>query len=398
MSSTQIGANEDLALENVLRQIETEPPESVGARERNNFDEIAYPYNERLVLFGAGPLGKGILAGLRRAGVEPLSFADNNQKLWGKEVSGLSVISPSEAVRVYGETACFVVTIYQGSRIRRQLSSLGCRRVAPFAPLLWKYADIFIPQCGLELPHRLVEQCGAIRKCHAALGDDFSKRELREQLLWRYWLDYSALSQGFDACDTYFPMDLLSPSAEDVFVDCGAFDGDTIRSFNYHWGGGFRHAFAFEPDPENRSALTSNIVTMGLGPRVTIMPYAVGNTNGPVSFTCTSSAASHVTTGESGVALECRRLDDIKWSFTPTYIKMDIESAEPEALAGAAELLRQHHPVMAVCTYHRSEHLWQIPNLIRSIAPEYNLFLRRYAEECWEGVCYAIPSHRLKRA
>jgi hypothetical protein len=128
------------------------------------------------------------------------------------------------------------------------------------------------------------------------------------------------------------------------------------------------------------------------------MPYAVGNTNGPVSFTCTSSAASHVTTGESGVALECRRLDDIKWSFTPTYIKMDIESAEPEALAGAAELLRQYHPVMAVCTYHRSEHLWQIPNLIRSIAPEYNLFLRRYAEECWEGVCYAIPSHRLKRA
>ena len=46
----------------------------------------------------------------------------------------------------------------------------------------------------------------------------------------------------------------------------------------------------------------------------------------------------------------------------------------------------------------RSEHLWQIPNLIQSIAPEYHLFLRRYAEECWEGVCYAIPSQRLKCA
>jgi hypothetical protein len=76
---------------------------------------------------------------------------------------------------------------------------------------------------------------------------------------------------------------------------------------------------------------------------------------------------------------------------------MDIESAEPEALDGARELLRRHRPVLAVCTYHRSEHLWQIPNLIRSMVPEYHLFLRRYAEDCWEGVCYAIPKHRLRQ-
>ena len=178
-------------------------------REREAFDNIAGPFGERLVLFGAGPLGKGVLAGLRRAGIEPLSFADNNQKLWGKEVSGLLVLSPDEAVRAYGETACFVVTIYQGSSVRRQLASLGCSRVAPFAPLLWKYADIFIPQSGLELPHRLVEQCEAIRECHAILADDKSRRELREQLVWRYWLDYSALSPALDARDTYFPMDSI---------------------------------------------------------------------------------------------------------------------------------------------------------------------------------------------
>jgi hypothetical protein len=76
---------------------------------------------------------------------------------------------------------------------------------------------------------------------------------------------------------------------------------------------------------------------------------------------------------------------------------MDIESSEPEALAGGAELLRRHQPVLAICTYHRSEHLWDIPNLIHSIAPEYHIFLRRYAEESWEGVCYAVPEHRLKR-
>jgi len=399
VTPTQALARNDLEqLEDILRRIEAEPPDAVRARERSAFDDLAHPLGEKLVLFGAGPLGKDVLAGLRKVGVEPLAFADNNRDRWHQQVMGLPVLSATEAVELYGKTACFVVTIYQGSSVRRQLESLGCQRVVACAPLLWKYADIFIPQCGLELPHRFREQCHNIRQCYARLGDELSKRDLREQLLWRYWLDFSALSPPLDASDTYFPRDLLSPVPDEVFVDCGSFDGDSIRSFNRHWGGEFRHAFAFEPDPANRGALATNMEAMGIGDRVTVMPYAVGNINGQVSFALNSSASSHVTTQDAGATVECRRLDDIEWPLVPTYIKMDIEGAEPEALAGGSELLRRHQPVLAVCTYHRSEHLWQIPNLIRSIAPEYNLFLRRYAEECWEGVCYAIPKHRLKRA
>jgi FkbM family methyltransferase len=399
VTPTQVPASKDSGqLENILRRIEAEPPDAAQARERRAFDDLASPLGHKLVLFGAGPLGRSVLGGLRKAGVEPLAFADNNRNLWGHQVMGLPVLSPTEAAKLHANTACFVVTIYQGSTVRRQLASLGCQRVVACAPLLWKYADIFIPQCGLELPHRFREQCASIRQCYAMLEDELSKRDVREQLLWRYWLDFSVLSRPLDASDTYFPKDLLSPVPDEVFVDCGSFDGDSIRSFNRHWGGEFCHAFAFEPDPANRGALASNVEAMGIGNRVTVMPYAVGNINGQVSFACSSSASSHITGADAGSTIDCRRLDDIEWPMTPTYIKMDIESAEPEALAGGSELLRRHQPVLAVCTYHRSEHLWQIPTLIRSISPEYHIFLRRYAEECWEGVCYAIPKRRLKRA
>jgi FkbM family methyltransferase len=396
---TETPATTDLdQLENILQRIDAEPPKDVGAREQGTFDDLASPLGERLILFGAGPLGKGVLAGLRKAGVKPLAFADNNRDLWNREVMGLPVLSPSQAAEIHGQTACFVVTIYQGSSARRQLEALGCRRVLPLAPLLWKHAAIFIPQCGLELPHKLRGEFDSIRQCYATLGDELSRRDLREQLIWRYWLDFQALSPPLDARDTYFPLDLLAPVSDEVFVDCGSFDGDSIRSFNQHWAGKFRHAFAFEPDPANRGALASNVDAMGIADRVTIMPYAVGKISGPVSFECNSSASSHVTDSDAGSVIECRRMDDIDWSTTPTYIKMDIEGAEPEAIAGAAELLSRHQPVLAVCTYHRSEHLWQIPNLIHSIAPDYQLFSRRYAEECWEGVCYAIPKKRLNRA
>jgi len=296
VTQTQLATSSDVdQLENILRRIEAEPPDAVRARERNAFDDLAGPLGEKLVLFGAGPLGKGILAGLRKAGVEPLAFADNNRDLWHHPVMGLPVLSAAEAAEQYGKTACFVVTIYQGSSVRRQLASLGCQRVAACAPLLWKYADTFIPQCGLELPHRFREQCASIRQCYAMLEDGLSRREVREQLHWRYWLDFSALSPPLDARGTYFPMDLLSPAPDEVFVDCGSFDGDSIQSFNRHWGSEFRHAFAFEPDPVNRGALSSNMEKIGIEDRVTVMPYAVGNMNGPRRRGLRSSAAAWMT-------------------------------------------------------------------------------------------------------
>jgi hypothetical protein len=75
---------------------------------------------------------------------------------------------------------------------------------------------------------------------------------------------------------------------------------------------------------------------------------------------------------------------------------MDIEGAEPDALLGARNIIKNDLPVLAVCLYHNQEHLWKIPLLIQSISSEYNFFLKRYSDECWELVCYAVPNHRLK--
>jgi hypothetical protein len=48
-----------------------------------------------------------------------------------------------------------------------------------------------------------------------------------------------------------------------------------------------------------------------------------------------------------------------------------------------------HSPTIAACLYHDHRHLWEIPLQIAAIQPRYELFLRRYADECWETICYA---------
>jgi len=82
---------------------------------------------------------------------------------------------------------------------------------------------------------------------------------------------------------------------------------------------------------------------------------------------------------------------------TPTFIKLDIEGYEIEALRGARGVIDRAAPVLAVCVYHLQDHLWRIPLLLREWRSDYALFLRPHNEEGWDLVCYAVPRARLSR-
>jgi FkbM family methyltransferase len=75
-----------------------------------------------------------------------------------------------------------------------------------------------------------------------------------------------------------------------------------------------------------------------------------------------------------------------------TYIKMDIEGAETEALKGMAQTIAKYKPKLAICIYHLPDDLWQIPEYIHSLNPDYKLYIRHHDVEYGaETVCYAIP-------
>ena len=59
------------------------------------------------------------------------------------------------------------------------------------------------------------------------------------------------------------------------------------------------------------------------------------------------TAASNYLDGQGTIEVQCRKLDDILAGKKPSYIKMDIEGAEPDAVAGAEQVIKMHHPVMA---------------------------------------------------
>jgi FkbM family methyltransferase len=335
---------------------------------------------------------------LRKVGIEPIAFADNNAQLWHRRIDGLGVLPPAEAVALYAKRSAFVVTIYNGSGARQQLREADCRDVIPFAALFWKHPSVFVPESGIRLPQDILDSASEIEACHEVLADDASREEFRQQIRWRCNLDYCELSAPHDSRNIYFEPELIRFSDQEILIDCGAFNGDTVQSFLSQCSEKFTHIYGSEPDPANRAAFEAftTRLPVALRDRITLWPYAIGKQTARVRFNTTSTASSKVD-AMGAYEAECRSLDDVlgERQIVPTFIKMDIEGAEPDAIEGAANTLREHTPVLAACLYHRCDHLWRIPLLIKKLAPDYKVFIRRYAEECWEMVCYAVPVSRL---
>jgi FkbM family methyltransferase len=388
-----------MSLQSLLSHLLSEPIETVQARVAGEFDRLAAPFEKRLVISGTGYLGKLALAGLRSAGIQPLAFCDNNRELWGKSVDGLAVISPREAAEQYRDSAAFVVAIYNSSASRNQLRSLWCSRIVPYPVLFWKFWQFMANEDRLELPQRILEYADEMEPAYRLLSDARSRQEFRAQIRWRCLPDSDCRPAYDDPREMYFPSDLFRLLADEVFVDCGAFDGDSLQAFLDAANGQFGRIYAWEADAGNVGRLKRRVAQLpsAISAKVTVLPYAIGGHDGTVWFSADGTLGSRVAAAESAQEVECRSLDRTFEEIRPSLIKMDIEGAELEALRGAVRTMARHRPVMAICAYHKCEHLWTIPQLLKRANPDYEIYLRRYAEDCWETVYYAVPPERLNK-
>lgn len=73
-----------------------------------------------------------------------------------------------------------------------------------------------------------------------------------------------------------------------------------------------------------------------------------------------------------------------------TFIKMDIEGAEYNALLGCKKIIREQKPKLAICIYHKPEDIIEIPELILSINKEYQFYIRHYSTTWAETILYAL--------
>lgn len=368
------------------------PASLITARLRAAYDDIQDAALKPIILFGCGALGQRTASALRASGHKIHAFVDNNRDRWGHQINGVSVLCPVDAIGHYGNNAIFVVCIYNGSQARAQLKALGARHILHIRDFYHAFSKVLLPWCALDLPEIILDSKNEIQSTLSCWADERSRGEFISQLRWHLGISTPlAPHDPPELC--YFEPDLISLDATTYMADCGAFDGDSLKAFLIK-NKNFRAYRGFEPDPLNFAKLHdyTKRLPASIMSRIHIENCALGSETGNVRFSSGAGVASSCAEdGDLNVPL--RTLDEFFMDAHPTLIKMDIEGAELDALKGATCIMQKSRPTLAISSYHHVSDLWKIPALIHEIEPSYSLHLRRYAEDCWETIIYAIPEH-----
>ena len=161
----------------------SESVEAARRREESAFEAQLAVSASRFVLFGAGSLGRKVLAALRRQHLEPLAFADNNPLLAGTARDGVPVMPPVSAAAQYGADALFIVTTFlpAGGGVRSrlgELAALGCRRTTSFLPVGWKHPGV-LPHFAADRPSRLLSHAAELGRVGKLWADERSREVFR---------------------------------------------------------------------------------------------------------------------------------------------------------------------------------------------------------------------------
>jgi len=184
----------------------------------------------------------------------------------------------------------------------------------------------------------------------------------------------------------YFIKELMLNKNE-TYIDCGA-SGTSIDWFLRKCPK-YKQIIAFEPDSKLFEILKERF---GNNPQITLINAGVFDTNGEILFSNTGDGSSHVITDNKQDNIICRiqtKTIDSLGLERVSFIKMDIEGAELNALKGAEKTILKDKPKLAICIYHSLEDMISIAEYIHKLIPEYKLYVRQY-NFITETVLYAI--------
>ncbi|MCL0032430.1 FkbM family methyltransferase [Peptococcaceae bacterium] len=362
----------------------------------------------KTAIYGAGSIGKKLLKVFNKKNIKVDFFID--QYTDKADLGGIPVYRLKDAPR----DAVVYITVVDSVSYNipksvmeiiddrywfssNVLSECGFFKVIDFADTLKQFPEVikeFLEDEKLwwceEKSKMLNYQ--ELEKMRELLRDKESKDILNKLVKFRESLSYEFYPFPTKEVQ-YFPKEIIPRSWKEInFVDVGAFTGDTLPWLFYFYENKVKLVVCFEPAKENAIKLSTTIERLKkLYPKTEFItvPAAVWDSEGFIGFDF--KAASSKVCEDSKNIVPLVTLDKVLSGYFPTYIKMDIEGAELEAIKGAEKLIKTAKPYLAISIYHKPEDLWQIPLFVSERFSFYDLYIRVHGNFGLETILYCVP-------
>ena len=212
--------------------------------------------------------------------------------------------------------------------------------------------------------------------------DYLSKRTLAAILM--NWIDLQTggLAAVKSIFKDYCEPDIFPNNKNDVYVDIGAFTGDSIENYIQVYGKDYKKIYAYEPVKYAYNDLCNKIEQMQLHD-IELRQKGAGSVKCRKYFRenmFDPTANSIVSKGDDESRVDIVRIDDdIK--DAPTYIKINASGCEKDVIIGCQKTIKKYSPKLAVAFYYGYDDIWGIPSMIDEINPGYKFYIRFYGSE-----------------
>ena len=331
-----------------------------------------------LILYGAGRSTRAFLEACKELELPVVGICDTY--LQGK-YNEFDIINLDVLCQKYSDAVILVCSYSYNDEICKSLRQQG-------------YGEEQIISCPVSHPYftsptEFLSYIDGYRWVYNFFDDEVSKQLVLDRMRM-YILDEPMRINT--KADRYYEK-VISLGQAEVFVDAGAYVGDTAEEFIRKVNNQYTSVYSFEPSNENYNKAVAllkkysnvEVIQKGLWSRNMVLSFYENSVN---------LAGSCIRTGNDVFSIEVVSLDDFfsdeKEKPLPSFIKMDVEGAEKEALYGSKRIIMSSKPKLAICAYHKIEDIYELPKTIKEIRSDYHYVLRQHSEGCFDMVLYAV--------
>lgn len=216
---------------------------------------------------------------------------------------------------------------------------------------------------------------------YSRLADDTSKKTFENVINYKISGKIDYLLE----CEVSYdePYKSFLKLSQENFIDLGAYNGDTVLDFIKNCPN-YKHIIAVEPDLKTFKKLEKNTENIK---NIEILNACVSSQCGKTFFAMKGGRNSSL--ANNGAEIDCITVDSLKTDAT--FIKMDVEGEEINAILGAKETILKNKPKMLISAYHRTDDFLTIPKTVLAINPEYKMYLRHFSYlPAWDTNFYFV--------
>lgn len=305
---------------------------------------------------------------------KPLVLFDGDSSKWGQFFDGNVIHNPKEISEYLDDnTAVMIGCVNNQYEIAKYLTeSLNvCERNLFMYTSPWYEKNIYkdnVVEDNLE----------KINECCDKLADDYSREYYQSALAARRSRNPLLLLPNLNCVNAGEYGDIVTLSSGDHIIDCGAYTGDTAEVYLKRLNMDCK-VFAIEPFEQNYRLLKQRIEKNEWEERIIPLMFALGREvkEAEISYDNDDFGMAINLSEKKGRQIQkiyVNTLDNMFKTEKITYIKMDIEGEERDALEGARNLIKRNHPKLMISAYHRIEDFWELPEKIWSIDSNYKIY------------------------